>query len=510
MKRLRRIIVWVVLPLVLVGSAAVAAHFRVKAAAERHRSQLRARGEKLTIAANIPVPPTNSSGGAAAFTSVAARLPSLSYELSGGAMKMLKPGRARVGWRESLMPTEKATNLWPKLRAEMETRATVLADLRAALAESNLWFHVNYNPGFDNLSLQHLMQLKRASQWLAAATLLHLHEQRPDQAWEDFRALLAIARGYGGEPLIIAQVIRSAILAIAASATWEALEYPGWRDDQLAELQSAWSSLELVSHLAPTLAMERACVVEGFSAARHSLQCLSRLTGSDASMTLEDLAEKSGQLLEDPKEALEELLDLFPRRWSWKWWCSYEDEIWLLQFFQANLTQARQTETAQAFLPLLNALTNEIGRLGEPPRSFLVSRALSADVYVGLFRRQATAEAQRRIVTTAIAIKRFEATHGRLPANLPALVPEFLSAPPSDPSDGEPLRYRAEAEGRFLLYSIGLNGIDEGGDPRPLHESSQNVFWINGKDWVWPMPASEEQVREHNAKLQEQRSKRRK
>jgi hypothetical protein len=45
------------------------------------------------------------------------------------------------------------------------------------------------------------------------------------------------------------------LAALAADATWEALQYPDWRDDQLAGLQSMWMSMEFMSNSAPALAM---------------------------------------------------------------------------------------------------------------------------------------------------------------------------------------------------------------------------------------------------------------
>ena len=44
-------------------------------------------------------------------------------------------------------------------------------------------------------------------------------------------------------------------------------------------------------------------------------------------------------------------------------------------------------------------------------------------------------------------------------------MPEFVPKVPLDPVDGQPLRYRRNADGTFLLYSVGENGKDDGGNP---------------------------------------------
>ena len=43
---------------------------------------------------------------------------------------------------------------------------------------------------------------------------------------------------------------------------------------------------------------------------------------------------------------------------------------------------------------------------------------------------------------------------------LVTLVPEFLLAVPADPFDGQPFRYAAA---KRLIYSVGNNGLDDGG-----------------------------------------------
>ncbi len=68
---------------------------------------------------------------------------------------------------------------------------------------------------------------------------------------------------------------------------------------------------------------------------------------------------------------------------------------------------------------------------------------------------------------------RYKAKHDRLPADLAALVPDFLKAVPLDPFDGQPLRYKADAAG-LTVYALGENGKDDGGltqqppDGKPL------------------------------------------
>jgi hypothetical protein len=107
-------------------------------------------------------------------------------------------------------------------------------------------------------------------------------------------------------------------------------------------------------------------------------------------------------------------------------------------------------------------------------------------------------EAAKRMVVTAIALKRYQLKNGNYPATLSKLTPEFLSSVPLDPIDGNPLRYRLKADGTFLLYSIGFNGKDDYGNSAGEKESAYgDYFWPtpHSLDWVWPQPAMPEEIK---------------
>src|SRR5262249_51625643 len=89
------------------------------------------------------------------------------------------------------------------------------------------------------------------------------------------------------------------------------------------------------------------------------------------------------------------------------------------------------------------------------------------------------AEAQRALVITVIALKRYQLQYGHLPQDLNALVPEFLRAATRDPIDGKPLRYQPSPDGTFLLYSVGKDGKDDGGDASPATGSGPGP-WGHG------------------------------
>lgn len=76
--------------------------------------------------------------------------------------------------------------------------------------------------------------------------------------------------------------------------------------------------------------------------------------------------------------------------------------------------------------------------------------------------RAAEAQAGHELARAALASARYRAAKGGWPARLADLVPDYLPEVPVDPFDGKPLRMTT-ADGGTVLYSVGLNGKDEGG-----------------------------------------------
>jgi hypothetical protein len=84
----------------------------------------------------------------------------------------------------------------------------------------------------------------------------------------------------------------------------------------------------------------------------------------------------------------------------------------------------------------------------------------------GVGRVQATIDQ----AVVACALERYRLAKGQYPETLDALTPPFLDKVPPDVMDGKPMRYRREADGTYVLYSIGLNGKDDGGIRRSIKD----------------------------------------
>jgi hypothetical protein len=79
-----------------------------------------------------------------------------------------------------------------------------------------------------------------------------------------------------------------------------------------------------------------------------------------------------------------------------------------------------------------------------------------------VFELTARSVARRELVLCAIAAERYRAEQDRAPDTLEALVPDFLTAIPTDPFNGQTVQFKASDE-ELLFYSVGANAVDDGG-----------------------------------------------
>jgi hypothetical protein len=83
---------------------------------------------------------------------------------------------------------------------------------------------------------------------------------------------------------------------------------------------------------------------------------------------------------------------------------------------------------------------------------------------------------------TILAIYLYAQDHGDWPSSLETLVPDYLPRVPADPfaTDENPIRYVSSAPER--LYSIGVNGVDDGGSSERFSSSEMKdvVLYLKG------------------------------
>ena len=456
-------------------------HYQLRFAVANYVAELKAKGEPMDLAQVIPPPATPEQNGVPFITNALANLKSEGIHANNPppAMHMIARGRAMIGWQQPDIRSSDGTNKWEDLGRELAAAKSGLDSFQSLTNHPILDFNLDYQKGFD-LILHHLAPLKRSAQWLSASALYNLHQGNPKDACADVRAMLAIVKGEADERITISQLVRIAIASIGESVTWEILQDPDVSDDDLAQLQQDWQSLEFTAPIEQAMKFERVENLQEFEQARKSSEKFNRLWGYY--YTSDTSPDRGGDMMPLKKRSV------FLRKWDelrWRWFWSYQDELHSLQEFQGlkinqNSSNGLRDLLSQSFNGLASA------------------------------KRKATRiETAQNVVVTAIALKRYELRHQQLPATLDDLTPGLLQTVPIDCMDGQPLRYRPNADGTFLLYSVGSNGMDDGGNPSlEKGVTGSYYYWQNDHalDWVWPQPATEEEIQAYYKKLSSQKN----
>jgi hypothetical protein len=490
------------------ASAWVTAHHQPENEVEAYKKLLRAKGEKLEINEVLPspVPPEQNCVDAVRMAF------GLIHSGSGiqiNQMQMVAPGKAMVG---SMQPEARGwsgssdfTNSWEVCIAEVAPYRPAIEMLKQVFVQPKLDFQLDYQKGFSVL-LPHLAEFKRAAQTLAAATACDLHAGDTGNATTNICTLLALVNANHDEATLISHLVRLADVAIASSMTWELLQATNATDAQLATLQNAWEKLEFLDATENAFLMERAMMKDAVEKARASNTEFDRVfsytsIGVSPSGSATAWPPDWEQILKDAK------YDAARAMWRSSW--SYSQETYMLQGDQVVLETLRGMKTNELLLkPACDLMSSNLSSLGLTNKGEAMIRWLdlkdfsevadSSRVLQSTVSKTIRIEAARRVVIAATALKRFQVKHGKWPDTLGELVPEFISAVPVDPYDGKPLRYQPNPDGNYLLYCVGEDGVDDGGDPTlPTGIISSSLYWQNthARDWVWPQPATEAEIK---------------
>ena len=431
-------------------------------------------------------------------------------------MKMMPSGRAIIGHRESEWVdaftyrdgewvNKTVTNSWGKLADDLKTNAATLTEIRTSLEKPTLNNHLDMSEGVK-ANFTHLMSAKSLTYWLGGGSQLAMHEGRNRGALVYLLVQVRLSRLLAEDHIVISELVRIAIGAIARADTWEALQADGWTDEDLAALQKAWTDQNFGSAMIHSTEGERVFCGISTEQLRESNDDTYELlfgmySGLAAAFSGVELdAESSPGLLENLPYG-EELVQfirkqIFCRVWRFAW--SHQAQLRDLRGLQQLIELQRVAVAKKSYKSVEEPLEKLIAtyvarklydRMRYPGDNSIIvlSKTLS---------KAMRAETDRSLSLSAIALKRYSLRHGKLPATLDALVPEFLPSVPVDYMDGKPVKYRLNDENAFTLYSVGEDGKDDGGDMTLASDTTFRDMWRR-RDCVWPAPATPEEVEEY-------------
>lgn len=494
LKRRLKLLLKVLLALiVLLVAFLLFERFRGQISLALYERELIRKGEKLEISELVAPPIPDSENRAADFLK-------LSGTIQTGNVLPLRPPpcmalrdyclRPLVGFRESTWKnpdTWEVTNSWEDVELELSTNRVVMQALREVVQAPAFDHKLDYAKGFE-LLIPHVRPARDLSRWYAASAQLSLRRGDNPEAFHDLMAALKLPWVLENDRWFYSEVVRIQIANQNMAVCWEALQSDNWTDNQLAQMQSAWEQTTFLTNMIPALRMERAIHRSEFewffSSARSS---------PDVGLTIFHVTPGWVDFMPDGME------DPFKKRvvpaiWRFAW--LKQDEKNLLEAID-RLIQICQSAASHRSKSQVSDLLDQFDNKYLPQECrttmFPVSELFLMSTFSSM-KKVFRAESQRSLVLCAIGLKRYSLRHGKLPATLDALVPEFLPSVPVDYMDGKAVKYRHNENGSFTIYSVGEDGKDDGGDLSLSPETSTWRDLWKRRDYVWPAPATPEEV----------------
>ncbi len=333
-------------------------------------------------------------------------------------------------------------------------------DLRQASQRPYASIPLNYADGFGSAStlLPVLAELKRCTQLLQLRAVAELADGQNAKALDDVKLLLYLNNSLRDSPFLISHLVRIAIVAIGLQPIWEGLAEHKWSDEQLAALEAELAKVDFLADYGFIMRGERAFAIKSIENQRRTREMISF---TDAG-------------------GVTNKLTVLPSAYF------YQNELAIARMQQQWILPLVDTNTrviSPAALQRANVAVNAEMKHYSPytVQALKLFPAISATV-----RKIASVQVSIDLARVACALERYHLAHGEYPETLDALTPQFIEKLPHDIINGQPLHYRRTEAGQFVLYSVGWNETDDGG--QVAFTKSGSVDREKG-DWVWQYPA---------------------
>lgn len=264
--------------------------------------------------------------------------------------------------------------------------------------------------------------------------LVQIEDGNRAAALTDCLAILNLGQVYAEDPIIMAQLVRGAVLRLGIQV---AERIACQLDCTAEEFETLQRVLDRAS-AAPAMLM----AARGERGGTHDF--LSAIESGDVSQ--DSLKETFGSERDVPLPSPRDARRL---------------HVWALRYLTEFVAIAR--EPAETWLDSIRRLDERRPAPAvdgaEAIRDFTLGTSKSLADSAGNIMRSMTV---LRAAATAMAMERYRLARGAWPADLGKLVPDFLTELPKDPFDGQPLRFRRTPDGA-VIYSVGQDLKDNQG-----------------------------------------------
>jgi hypothetical protein len=348
------------------------------------------------------------------------------------------------------------------------------------LTKKNLQKYLTEFPNGD-LSFSLLVGLRRCARMLSAKATIESEYGSIENAFNASLTGLRLSKSISDEPLLVSQLVRMALNAIAVSSLKIAIQ-KGESDSELykkivsemclkrnAHSINQWMPVELIINDLPRFSYWRKLGEEMFEFNEDDRKTIERITEQFKSMSgdYNQRIEATEKRLREKRAALKEAYLKsgceIPVAFVDMQEVFYLDKI--LRIF--NLSKKPFWEMRDE----LQKIDDEIRKA--PKEKAILSREIlqseHSNMFTGWFIQETREHALLGTAQIGLANRIYKQKHGEFANSLNQLTPEILPALSPDPFTGKDYIYRKTDTG-FIVYSVGENLTDDGGIDRYSRE----------------------------------------
>jgi hypothetical protein len=312
-----------------------------------------------------------------------------------------------------------------------------------------------------------LQEIRRFADALAMRAMQRAGEGRFDEAWDDLMAIHRLARLCDRGGNMIEMLVGCATGAIATEATYAYLDVAKPGRERLARLQADLDRLPAISGVSDRVVFsERLNWLDTAQAiSRHGLSLMERINDGKPTHG------------EHPADAVERIYGPFDWNTSLRmgnhWFNKYA--IGLNRTDRAKYRIAVDKLDAENKLQRVETLEalniyrmENFGKTFKVVMGEVIGQILIALYSPAMLKASLAADrAEQGFINLrlAFALAEYKLANGTYPQKLADLAPKSIPAIPDDLFNGKPLVYKPAKDG-YLLYSVGANRKDDGGNGR--------------------------------------------
>jgi hypothetical protein len=339
---------------------------------------------------------------------------------------------------------------------------------------------------------------------LSMRAMLRLEKGQMEEAWDDLLACHRLARLAGQGLTLIDALVGISIETIACTGDQAMVQSGRLTAKQARKMQDDLAKLAPMLRMADKIDLAerflfldctQSCAQHGFSMLRTIENAVTLTEGLAMLMGLE-AGRGPGVIIEKFLQEVTDWLGQVCTDWDF---VLLMGNLYFDQMVEAVSLPTRDQRTVS--LRMIDMACHEAKATALDPGSLQLSELLNPQkavskrvgkYLVGLLITSVlkVADAEDRAAMLldldrlAFALTVYRADHGSFPAKLADLAPRYMSRIPTDIFNNKDLHYRREGSG-FLLYSVGVNGFDDGGKSR--QDGTAEYDWQD--DLVFRVPA---------------------